>query len=436
MLSRLVRALWGTISAEELKKFGLLSGVLFFIIGAYWMLREMKNALFMHMVGPASLPYAKMSSLILLVILLLFYNKLIDLFSKTTLVYLMTGLYGSLFVLFSYLLTHPHIGIVNTAASNDRIFGWIMYMTIESFGSIVVALFWSFVASTMDPESAKRGYPVIVSGAQLGSILGSVLIMTQATRLGLPILMLIAAMSVLFVAVMIKIFAQHHYEVTPKLPGAHEQKEDTGVIEGLKLIVTRSYLLGILVVSTVYEIISVILEYQMHYTAKHTLGSLEKVTEFLGFFGLLTNILSFTFAFLGTSFFIRKLGLTSCLVMYPIMIGLLVCSAWAYPVLWTFLVAVVALKGLSYALNNPCKEIMYIPTSRDVKFKAKSWIDVQGGRSVKGIGAGILAMFPVMSELLIYGSIISLAIVGCWIPVALFVGRKNSKLVRDGHIIE
>lgn len=44
-------------------------------------------------------------------------------------------------------------------------------------------------------------------------------------------------------------------------------------------------------------------------------------------------------------------------------------------------------QGLTYALNEPCKEILYLPTSDAVKFKAKGWIDVFGSRCLKGIGS-------------------------------------------------
>lgn len=33
--------------------------------------------------------------------------------------------------------------------------------------------------------------------------------------------------------------------------------------------------------------------------------------------------------------------------------------------------ALILLKGFSYSLNNPCKEILYQPTSSAVKFKSK-----------------------------------------------------------------
>jgi AAA family ATP:ADP antiporter len=430
MVSMIMRTLWGDISREEFKKFGLLSSVFFFIIGAYWMLRLMKNALFTHIIGSSGLPYAKIISIVSLLLIVLFYNKLVDWLEKTKLVYLLATFYGLLFLSFAYFLTHPTIGMPNSVADKSRIFGWVIYIAIESFGSLVIAAFWSFVASVMDTASAKKGYPVIVSGAQLGSITGSVLVMLLSTRLGMPALMCIATVSVLIVPFMIRIFA-HHYESIPS-PQAVEKKQATGVLEGLKLIASRPYLMGVLVVSTVYEIISTVFDILQTTSAKATFGSTEKVAEFLGMYGLATNTLSFLFALIGTSYFIRRLGLTACLVTYPLMVACLVGAVWIHPVLWTFFAAQVIMKGMSYALNNPCKEIMYIPTSKDVKFKAKSWIDVQGSRSAKALGAGIVALSPLIA----FSSVISLGIIGLWIPVALFVGRTNSTLVRDGNIIE
>jgi len=435
MLSRIARTLWGEISRDEFKKFGLLSAVFFLIIGSYWTLRVLKDSLFIHLVGPTGLPYAKMVSLVSLIVLLLFYNKLVDLFEKTKLVYIISFFYGVLYLIISFLLMHPTIGVANATPGNDRILGWVIYVSVESFGSIVVALFWSFVASVMDPQSAKRGYPVIVSGAQLGSILGTLLVMTQVSRVGEPILFGCAAITVLLVPFMLKRFHAQKFDAVT-IPGLKEEKKATGIIEGLKLIMTKPYLMGILVVSTVYEIIGFLFEFQMKYQAKIALGSLNKVTEFIASYGLAINCLSFLFALIGTSLFIRKLGLTGCLIMYPSMIACMVILAWNYPGLWMFFATCVALKGISYALNNPCKEIMYIPTSRDVKFKAKSWIDVQGSRSAKGLGASIGALFPVMSELLVFGSIFSLGVIAVWIPIAFFVGRTNQRLVQEGRIIE
>lgn len=435
MFSQLCRILWGDISREEFKKFGLLSAVFFFMIGAYWMIRLIKNASFMHLVSPQQLPYAKMVSLVSLLVLVLFYNKLVDWFEKTNLIYLVTIFYGSLFLSFSYLLAHSSVGSSSLPVWANQALGWIFYVATESYGSIVIALFWSFVASTMDPASGKRGYPLILSGAQFGSLLGATLVATQSTTLGVPVLAAIAATSVFIIPLMIKLFTVHHKKAFTA-PHSSEKKNPTGVLEGLKLIFTKPYLMGILTVSTVYEVISWLFEFHMNSSAHATFGNIEKVSSFLGIYGIATNMVSLLFALFGASYFIRRFGITACLVAYPVMLGFFVCYTWSFPSMWSFLAAVVAAKGLSYALNNPCKEMMYIPTSKDVKFKAKSWIDVQGARSAKASGATIAAMFPAASMLLTYGSIISLAIIAVWIPIALFVGKTNNALIQDGKIIE
>ncbi|QQR48697.1 hypothetical protein IPF37_03990 [bacterium] len=435
MFSKLCRVLWGDISREEFKKFGLLSAVFLFMIGAYWMVRLIKNASFMHLVSPQHLPYAKMVSLVSLLVLVLFYNKLVDWFEKTNLIYLVTIFYGALFLSFSYLFTLSSIGSSVLPSAANQALGWIFYVATESYGSIVIALFWSFVASSMDPASGKRGYPLIVFGAQFGSILGTALVATQSTTLGIPLLTAIAAMSMLMISPMIRLFTVHHPRAFV-VSGAQENKKPTGIIEGLRLICTKPYLMGILVVSTVYEVITVLFEFHMNSTAYATFDSIEKVSSFLGIYGMATNTVSLLFALLGASFFMRRFGIAACLIAYPAMLACLVCYTWALPSMWAFLVAVVAAKGLSYALNNPCKEMMYIPTSKDIKFKAKSWIDVQGSRSAKTSGATIVAMFPATSVLLTYGSVISLAIIAVWIPIALFVGRTNNKLIQNGETIE
>jgi AAA family ATP:ADP antiporter len=432
MFSRLARALWGDLSREELKKFSMLSLTFLFIIGTYWLMRPLKDALFLKIVGKLYIPYAKMASLVFIVPLILVYSKLVDLVAKHKLFYVICSFYAVFFLVISYFLSHPTIGLANTVASPDRMLGWTIYLGIESFGSLVVALFWSFVASTTDAASAKKGYGLIIAGAQIGSIAGPT-IATYAEYFGMPLLAKIVAAGIIIVPLLVLLFVSQHPSAAVE---TKSEKKSTGPIEGLRLLLSKPYLLGILGVATLYEIIGTVLDYQMKFVADETYGSAEKVAQFLGFFGQSANVLSLIFALVGTSFFIRRFGLTFCLVAFPITIGLVVTYVFFASSLWALFGAMVAIKGLSYALNNPCKEIMYIPTSKDVKFKAKGWIDVFGGRSAKAAGSGVNAFFTTMTDLLFYGSIISLGIVGVWILIAFYVGRTNEKLTQDGTIIQ
>jgi AAA family ATP:ADP antiporter len=97
----------------------------------------------------------------------------------------------------------------------------------------------------------------------------------------------------------------------------------------------------------------------------------------------------------------------------------------------------VFVKMLSYALNNPVKEFMYIPTSKDVKFKVKAVIDGFGGKAAKGIGSVINAACSSNPAMLVaYGSIASLGIIGVWIVVAMFVGQSYDQLIEEKKILD
>jgi ATP:ADP antiporter, AAA family len=432
MFYRIARALWGDFSAEDAKRFGMLSLTFLFLIGSYWLMRPLKDGLFLKIVGKSQIPTAKILSWVFVVALVLFYQKLVDLVAKHKLFYILCAAYAVVFLGIAYALTLPGIGLANTTPDKTRILGWVIYLSIESFGSLLVALFWSFVASVTDTASAKKGFPLIIAGAQIGSIAGPAL-GNYAEVIGLPTLMATVAITILMVPVMIALFVRM-FPAAGKETGPVKDKKPTGIVEGLRLLGSKPYLLGILGVATLYEVIGTILDYQMKVAADDAFTSAAAVTSFLSKFGMTTNVVSLVFALLGSSFFIRRFGLTFCLVAFPVTVAGVVLWVYFAPSLWVFFGAMVAVKALSYALNNPCKEIMYIPTSKDVKFKAKSWIDSFGGRTAKAAGSGINSLIPIV-ELATLGSLISLGIIGVWLVVAYYVGRTNDNLVKENKII-
>ena len=105
--------------------------------------------------------------------------------------------------------------------------------------------------------------------------------------------------------------------------------------------------------------------------------------------------------------------------------------------LWATLGAMVCIKGLSYSINNPTKEMMYIPTSKDAKFKTKGWIDTFGNRMAKLGGARVSNVFKDnLNDLMVYGTALSLGVIGFWFLAAVYVGMRNQQLRKDGKIIK
>lgn len=427
LFQKIKKALWGDLSSEDMKQFGMLSLTFAFIIGTYWLMRPLKDGLFFKIVGKMYQPNAKIISFFFIIPVIFIYAKLVDLVERQKLFYILAGFYSLLFLGISFFLNHETIGLVNKVPAWNRWFGWIIYLGVESYGSLLPALFWSFVASSTDSTTAKRGFGLIIGGAQIGAIAGPACA-TQAEWLGMTFLTMTVAVCLALVPLLIKAYITL-YPSAAETKVAGEKKAKTGIFEGLRLLLSRPYLIGVFGVATLYEVVVTIADFQMKFLGDEAFTTPEAFTRFLGHFGMATNTLALVFALIGTGFFIRRFGLTFCLVAYPVCMALVMGAVMFYPSLWVVFAAVMAGKGLSYALNNPCKEILFIPTSKDVKFKAKSWIDSFGGRFAKGPAAsGVNNLFKGMAEPIFYGSLLSLGIIGVWLVAAIYVGTKNKQL--------
>jgi len=460
MLTNLVRFFWGDLTSDEMKKFGILSAIFFLIIGAYWTLRVMKDAQFAMLVGYKYQPYAKMVSLVFVICAVLFYNKLISILKRKTLFYSLTTFYGITFLIIAYFIAQQTgSGAATTIASPSalsgmfsfipgKFLGWFTYCFLESFGSIIVALFWSFVASTTTTDSAKRGYGMVVASGQVGLLIGTLVVAKYVKAIGIGTLFGIGGLLICLIPFFVKLYVSSVPMQTEQEAQA-TNKPKTGMLEGLRLIISKPYIAGLLVVTTMYEIINTIVEFQMGmcidriYPASLDAGA--AFAWFKAWNGFSVGVLSLTFALLGTSFFMRKFGLRFCLIAFPTTIGITIATLFAFYItgasnfilMWAFFVAVVIFKGLSYTLNNPTKEVMYIPTSKDVKFKAKSWIDAFGNRTAKGAGAVVTgSLGAALPTLLMFGTGISLTIVIFWLFIASKVGNQFNRLQAENKIIE
>mgnify|MGYP003385372415 FL=1 len=126
--------------------------------------------------------------------------------SQINLFYMVAGTFGMAFFVMSSFLADPEMGLDNMERDVNRYFGWTCYFTIEAYGSLMVALFWSFTNSIMNLEQAKGAYGLIISIAQLGAIGGST-VATYSSIVGVPKLFLFSALNVLSICVLMKLYS-------------------------------------------------------------------------------------------------------------------------------------------------------------------------------------------------------------------------------------
>jgi hypothetical protein len=92
--------------------------------------------------------------------------------------------YCLVFGLFAYLLQFNFAVATTTSKQSEAlqrepqytfwvVLGYFWFAAVESFGSIAIATYWSFVNSTLSLDDAERYYGLIIAIAQLGAISGS-----------------------------------------------------------------------------------------------------------------------------------------------------------------------------------------------------------------------------------------------------------------------
>lgn len=438
--------LYGELAPEDRIRSLWLGGTLFFIVGGYWLLRSLKDPVLATICGVQYIPKAKILSLFVVTGFVTVYNKLIDILPKHQLFYVVGSFYACAFSLLALALAHPTYGVANTEASPYRVLGWISYCTIESFGSIGVSLFWAFCNSAMNLEQAKSAYGLIVAGAQIGAICGPTVVTTLAEDFGVPTCYFMGACCMMLMVGIVFLYTKKFGIMDESVGGTTKSKKSKGgVFEGLKLFWDHHYVKGIFAISCLFMVEVTILDYTMKVLAKGEFDTLypddpaaatRAFATFMGRFGQATNTLSFCFSLLGTSFVIRRIGLNYTVIAFPTCCLIAVVMVYLYPNLYSVFCAMLLLKGFSYSLNNPCKEILYQATTKAVKFKAKSWIDVFGARGSKAGGSLVTNAFSdSAANLLTYGCFVAMGVSSFLIYVAYFMGTKFDEYMASGYLV-
>lgn len=459
----IIKPIFGTFETEEFKKFLRMGLIFSCIIGSYWTLRPLKNALFCTLVGSAQIPWAKTSSIIFLFPLLMLYSKLLDRYSREKVFYILASAYGALSLLFSILLAHtqniaickPEASLTDWSSTIATIVGYSFYIFVESYGSLIPALFWAIAADTTKPESAKKGFSFVVALGQIGGIILPYFITTLPRRLGFTTNALSLIICSLTTIVMIPLF-RYFFTKTPKdlLVSYHEQnekqsqeekkEEEPGFLDGLKLLLTHKYLLGIFAVVTFPDIITTI--FDLHFNAlaaEHYSGT--DLSEYLGLYGSSVNFVALTFLLCGISNITRILGIGVSLFLMPIIYGAAILGFITLDSLTFLFILMASSKAINYALNGPAIKQLYIPTTHEVRFKAQGWIESFGTRGAKEAGSVFnFLLGPLQKQLgtiagrtrhAILASYLGFGIIVVWMFIALFLGKKYKKAIDNNNVV-
>ena len=157
----------------------------------------------------------------------------------------------------------------------------------------------------------------------------------------------------------------------------------------------------------------------------------------MGVYGVYVNILACVCVFLGVNNIGRKLGLGVALVVMPIIIAIAALVLAFAPTLSVAFWIMVFCKGLNYALNQPSKEQLYIPTSPETKYKVKAFMEMFGSRSSKALGSlvNMVKQFVSSESFILFSTLASLGMVGVWLYAAVFLAKTHREAVAQKRVV-
>lgn len=447
LLMRICYYNFGEFNKAEFKKFLLMGCIFALIIGVYWTLKPLKDSIFIQLVDKMHLPFAKTLTVAALLPIVIIFTKLLEHHSREKMLILLPIFNGMLILVFSIFMYIAQ-GTDNTFL--HKTLGYLWYIFVESFGSLMMALFWAFAADTTHSKSAEKGFPLIVAIGQLGGIFLPYNIGGIPHRFGYTsdaISMIILSILIFLIIPIVRYLLNstpNELLYSNKKMNMIKQKSNNGFFEGIKLIIANKYLLGIFTSIFIYETIITIFDFNFKLEAATQFNGVE-LTHFLSIYASSINLISLLFLLLGISNISRNFGLGISLCVVPIMFafGLVVFSENRS--LWSLFILMISLKATNYACNIPSLKQLYIPTSSTARFKAQAWIETFGSRLSKETGSlvnmsltplrHIFGEIPGKSLYLTGVIVLGIPLLIVWILTSLYLNKCYKTAIKENKLI-
>jgi AAA family ATP:ADP antiporter len=341
-------------------------------------------------------------------------------FRRQKLSFIFTGFFLACYVGYTFVIHTPRSLTV-----------WTFYLFGDLFSTLMVATFFAFLNDSVTPDAAKRLYGLIGLGGVAGGVFGTTTVRVLIAKInvvgwlwvcfGLGLLIVVVAFGA---GRMVEKDPPPEPEVAPA--GLEEKGKGNPALEGARLVFSSPYLLSIVAIVGLYEIVSTVMDFQFTSTIDYYLSGPAIGKQFATVFAI-TNIVSMVVQLFLTSFVMTRLGVGVALMVLPVAALAGSMGFMALPVLGMGSALNTLDNGFSYSINQSAKEALYVPTTREEKYKAKAFIDMFVQRFAKavavGVSLGITMVFREFSHLR-YLSAFTIGIIIVWIFAVRYAGRR------------
>ncbi len=425
------------IRREELPIALLMFSYFFLVITSFWVLKPIKKAIFIQLYDKTGFELfnwamtaaqaellAKILNMFVAYLAVIAFTLVANKFRRQQLSYIFSTFFIVFYILFSLVMDQPSGSVV-----------WSFYLFGDLFSTLMVATFFAFLNDSMTSDSSKRLYGIIGLGGVAGGAFGSSVVRAWIGSLPTATWLMICLGLALIIIVIAGIVGRlvrkiPTLEVDSKEENELEKKIENPALEGAKLVFKSKYLLAIVAIVGLYEIVSTVMDFQFTATISHYLDGPAIGKQMATVFTLTNWVAMFVQLFL-TSFIMTRFGIKTALMILPVMAIVGSLGFMAIPILWVGSLLNTFDNGFSYSINQSAKESLYVPTTKDEKYKAKAFIDMFVQRFGKVLAIGVsLAITTIVTDFssVRWLSIFTVLIVLIWFFAVFYAGNRVKEL--------
>ena len=315
----------------------------------------------------------------------------------------------------------------------------VFFVWVSVFNLFVVSVFWSLMVDVFSNEQSKRLFGFIAAGGTVGAISGPALTSFLAVPLGKINLLLLSALFLSLAVVCMKRII--HWQVYAQQADRQPEMKNTGVdkdkamggsiVDGVKLVFSSPYLLGICLLILLYTTLSTFLYFQQAQIISDNFIDSNTRTSVFATIDLSVNTLTLVFQLLITGRLVQLIGLAWTLALIPLLLAVGFLALGIAPIVIVLIVVQVVRRAGNYAIMRPAREMLYVVVGRESKYKAKNFIDTavyRGGDAVSSwVYTGLKAMGLNIASIALIAVPLSLL----WAWVAYRMGRWQQRISND-----
>jgi AAA family ATP:ADP antiporter len=417
---------------------------IFLLLASYNLLKTIREPLILAGDGGAEVKsYAAAAIAGLLVILVPAYSALASRVSRVKLINGVTLIFILCLVAF-FVLNRAGVPV-----------GVPFFIWVGIFNVMMIAQLWAFANDVYTVEQGKRLFAIVGFGASLGAIAGSFATGQLVKDYG-PYPFMLAAAALLGVCMVLtnlvhvreKVHAGDRAAAAAdpdrkgmEKDGAGKDGEAIGGKNGFALVLSDKYLLMIGLLMLLVNLVNTTGEYilgktvvDLYAAGSGAAGGVDEkrvIGEFYGNYFTLVNIISAVLQAFVVSRVIKYFGVRTALMVLPV-VAFAGYTAMAFIPVLSFIRGVkLAENSLDYSLQNTTRNALYLPTSREAKYKAKQANDTFFVRAGDVLSAGLVFAGTTWLDFAAKQfALVNAALVLVWLGLAFALGLAFKRLAK------